>query len=49
MVWVYEKGKDSTIVYGSYPKKVALKLFKGKKGFVILDLKKNEDLNKEVR
>ena len=45
-VWVYEEKEEETVIYGSYSKKTALKLFKGKKNFVILDLKRNKDLNK---
>ena len=46
MIWVYEKGINSTIIYGSYSKRTALKHFKGKKGIILLDFKTGKDLNR---
>lgn len=45
MIWVYKKTKEGTVIYGSYPKKKGLKLFKGKEDFIILDSKTGENLN----
>lgn len=47
MIWIYKKLKEGIGILGLYSKKKALQHFKGKEGFVLLDLRTGKDLNME--